>query len=53
MTPSQASAIGSSYIVVGRPITKADDPVAAYKAIYDEWNAQYWNTKIVLGLVWS
>ena len=39
MTPSQASAIGSSYIVVGRPITKADDPVAAYKAIYDEWNA--------------
>lgn len=38
MTPSQASAIGSSYIVVGRPITKADDPVAAYKAIYDEWN---------------
>ncbi|MEE1326628.1 MAG: orotidine-5'-phosphate decarboxylase, partial [Streptococcus sp.] len=39
MTPSQASAIGSSYIVVGRPITKAEDPVAAYKVIYDEWNA--------------
>ena len=39
MTPSQASAIGSSYIVVGRPITKAEDPVAAYKAIYNEWNA--------------
>ena len=39
MTPSQANAIGSSYIVVGRPITQAPDPVAAYKAIYDEWNA--------------
>lgn len=38
MTPAQARAIGSNYIVVGRPITQASDPVAAYKAIYAEWN---------------
>ena len=31
MTPAQAKAIGSDYIVVGRPITAADDPVAAYE----------------------
>ena len=30
MTPADAKAIGSDYIVVGRPITAADDPVAAY-----------------------
>lgn len=30
MTPSQAKAIGSDYIVVGRPITAAADPVAVY-----------------------
>ena len=30
MTPEQAKRIGSDYIVVGRPITQADDPVAAY-----------------------
>ncbi|KHD44207.1 orotidine-5'-phosphate decarboxylase [Streptococcus hongkongensis] len=39
MTPSQAKAIGSDYIVVGRPITLAKDPVAAYQAIKTEWNA--------------
>ena len=31
MTPAQARAIGSDYIVVGRPITAAADPVAAYE----------------------
>ncbi len=30
MTPSQAREIGSDYIVVGRPITAAEDPVEAY-----------------------
>ncbi len=30
-TPAMAREIGSDYIVVGRPITRADDPVAAYK----------------------
>ena len=31
MTPAAAKEIGSDYIVVGRPITAAADPVAAYK----------------------
>lgn len=30
-TPEHAREIGSDYIVVGRPITQADDPVAAYR----------------------
>lgn len=30
-TPADAKALGSDYIVVGRPITAAEDPVAAYK----------------------
>ena len=30
-TPAQAKQIGSEYIVVGRPITAAEDPVAAYR----------------------
>ena len=30
MTPAEAKKIGSDYIVVGRPITAAEDPVAAY-----------------------
>ena len=31
MTPAEAKKIGSDYIVVGRPITAADDPVTAYR----------------------
>ena len=37
MTPAQAKKIGSDYIVVGRPITAAQDPVAAYKRCCDEF----------------
>lgn len=42
MTPADAYQIGSDYIVVGRPITQAEEPVAAYHAIKDEWT-QDWN----------
>lgn len=35
-TPAQAIAAGASHIVVGRPITGAPDPVAAYEAIVAE-----------------
>ena len=38
MTPKEARTIGSDYIVVGRPITQAKDPVSAYHAIKEEWN---------------
>ena len=37
MTPAEAKKIGSDYIVVGRPITAATDPVAAYKRCVDEF----------------
>lgn len=30
-TPAKAKEIGSDYIVVGRPITQAEDPVSAYR----------------------
>ncbi|WP_370979215.1 orotidine-5'-phosphate decarboxylase [Agaribacterium sp. ZY112] len=36
MTPAEAIAIGSDYLVIGRPITQADDPIAALKAIHQE-----------------
>lgn len=37
MTPKQAKEIGSDYIVVGRPITAASDPVAAYERCIAEF----------------
>lgn len=37
MTPAQAKDIGSDYIVVGRPITAAADPVAAYERCVAEF----------------
>lgn len=36
-TPSMAKQLGSDYIVVGRPITEADDPVEAYKRCLNEF----------------
>jgi orotidine-5'-phosphate decarboxylase len=33
MTPEQAAALGANYFVIGRPITQADDPAAAARAI--------------------
>ena len=37
---ADARQIGSDYIVVGRPITQADDPVATYHDIKAQWNGQ-------------
>ena len=37
MTPEQSKKIGSDYIVVGRPITAAPDPVAAYERCIKEF----------------
>ena len=36
MTPAAAMAAGSSYLVIGRPITQAADPVQALQAIHQE-----------------
>ncbi len=36
-TPAEAKKIGSDYIVVGRPVTKAEDPVAAYERCLKEF----------------
>ncbi|HAC0644932.1 TPA_asm: orotidine-5'-phosphate decarboxylase [Listeria monocytogenes] len=39
VTPEKARLIGSTDIVVGRSITRANDPVAAYNQVLKEWNA--------------
>ena len=36
-TPRKARELGADYIVVGRPITQADDPVAAYRKCVKEF----------------
>ena len=36
-TPAQAKELGSDYIVVGRPVTKAADPAAAYRRCVKEF----------------
>ena len=36
-TPEKAKEIGSDFIVVGRPVTQADDPVAAYRRCVKEF----------------
>ncbi len=40
MTPDQAASNGSSAIVVGRAITQAADPVAAYQLVEKLWRKQ-------------
>ena len=37
MTPAEAKKIGSDYIVVGRPITAAEDPASAYERCVSEF----------------
>src|SRR5699024_9924818 len=36
-TPKQAALGGSDYIVVGRPITQAKDPLSTYQKIQKDW----------------
>ncbi len=36
-TPGEARVLGSDYIVVGRPITRAEDPVAAYRRCVNDF----------------
>ncbi len=38
-TPAEAVRAGADYLVIGRPITKADDPVAALEAVIEEMRA--------------
>jgi orotidine-5'-phosphate decarboxylase len=38
LTPSQALAAGAHYLVVGRPITQASDPVVAAQGVLEEMN---------------
>lgn len=40
-TPGKARALGSDYIVVGRSITRSDNPVEAYQQILKEWEDGY------------
>ncbi|MCG7338698.1 orotidine-5'-phosphate decarboxylase [Staphylococcus sp. ACRSN] len=36
-TPQEAKALGSTHIVVGRPITKSENPVESYHKIKESW----------------
>ncbi|MGA8533854.1 MAG: orotidine-5'-phosphate decarboxylase [Candidatus Tumulicola sp.] len=40
VTPAQAVAVGADYLVVGRPVTEAADPLAAARAILEEMRAK-------------
>lgn len=37
VTPADARKMGSSLIVIGRPVTQAEDPVSSYKKVLKEW----------------
>jgi len=39
MTPADAMAAGSNYLVIGRPVTAVPDPLQALKAIMDSLQA--------------
>lgn len=39
-TPAMAKELTSSYIVVGRTITASDDPLAAYKKVYQDFQGE-------------
>lgn len=45
VTPFQAREIGSTFIVVGRPITQATDPYEAYRTIQTEWSQPKMNVE--------
>ena len=36
-TPEDAKVLGSTHIVVGRPITQSDDPASSYQNIKESW----------------
>lgn len=38
VTPAEARKLGANFIVVGRSITRASDPYAAYERLQREWN---------------
>lgn len=40
VTPNLAKEYGANFIVVGRPITQADNPYEAYQEIKKEWNGE-------------
>jgi len=39
MTPADAIRAGSNYLVIGRPVTRADDPVSVLRTISSELSA--------------
>ncbi|HEY4554435.1 MAG TPA: orotidine-5'-phosphate decarboxylase [Bacillaceae bacterium] len=40
VNPSRARRIGSSMIVIGRPVTQSEDPVWAYNQVVEEWEME-------------
>jgi len=46
VTPGEAIALGADYLVVGRPITRADEPVEAARRIVGEMAASGGKSKI-------